>query len=552
MWRLVAVALVLAVGAGPACSYAKETSPPPRSKSSVLDSLVVFHTNDTHAQLMPYTLKGGPPAGGAAARAALIGRVRGSDRARTLLLDAGDVFQGTPYFTFYRGRPDYTLMTRMGYDAGILGNHDLDDGPAAWRRAASEARFPLLSANLYGAAESTWALGDSVSAEDQKGARWVGRTKVPAEARLRYLTRRFKVLTLPSGLRVALFGLVTADVATIVAVRPNGGVAVGDPVTVAKKLVPELRRQADVVIAVTHLGVEQDRKLAERVPGIDLIVGGHSHTPLQKPILVHNATPNGYDGTVIVQAGSRGVWLGRTVLYLNGRTLTRYAGSLLPVNPADGEDASVLAFLKPLTDSMSVLMDRPVFRTTEPVPSSGLRDGETPLGNFVADVARDAGQAEVGIVNSGGIRAPLPQGQITAGDIYSVVPFDNEVTVVTMPGWLLRQLLDFGARRLGKGGFPQVSGVSFTIRGDHATDIKVGGRVLESERKYRVATIDFLISGGDGYTIFAKAGEPERTGVMLRDAAVDFLQRNPGYVFRKDGRIHWEGSMRGLGGMRMR
>ena len=176
MWRLVTVALALAVGAGPACSYAKEASPPPRSKSSVLDSLVVFHTNDTHAQLMPYTLKGGPPAGGAAARAALIGRVRGSDRARTLLLDAGDVFQGTPYFTFYRGRPDYTLMTRMGYDVGILGNHDLDDGPAAWRRAASEARFPLLSANLYGAAESTWALGDSVSAEDRKGARWVGRT----------------------------------------------------------------------------------------------------------------------------------------------------------------------------------------------------------------------------------------------------------------------------------------------------------------------------------------------------------------------------------------
>jgi 2',3'-cyclic-nucleotide 2'-phosphodiesterase (5'-nucleotidase family) len=119
-----------------------------------------------------------------------------------------------------------------------------------------------------------------------------------------------------------------------------------------------------------------------------------------------------------------------------------------------------------------------------------------------------------------------------------------------MPGWQLRQLLDFGARRLGKGGFPQVSGVSFTIRGDRATDIKVNGRVLESDRVYRVATIDFLIGGGDGYTIFAKAGEPEPTGIYLRDAAVEFLQQNPRYEFRKDGRIHWEGSMRGLGGMR--
>ena len=548
MWRPTLLALALTFG-HPG-SYAEEATPPSRAESSVLDSLVVFHTNDTHAQLMPYTAKGGPPAGGAAARAALLGRVRGSDRARTLLLDAGDVFQGTPYFTFYRGRPDYELMTRMAYDAGILGNHDLDDGPAAWRRAASGARFPLLSANLYGAAESTWAQGDEVSAEDRKGARWIGRTKVPEGTRLRYLTKRFAVVTLPSGLRVALFGLVTGDVTTIVAVKPNAGVAVGDPITVARRLVPVLRSQADVVIAVTHLGVDVDRRLAERVPGIDLIVGGHSHTPLQKPILIHNATPNGYDGTVIVQAGSRGVYLGRIALYLKGRTPTRYAGALLPVRPADGEDPSVLFYLKPLADSMSVLVDRAVFETKDVIPSSGLRDGETPLGNFIADVARDVGHAEVGIVNSGGIRAPIPRGRVTAGDIYSVVPFDNEVAVVMMPGWQLRQLLDFGARRLGKGGFPQVSGVSFTIRGDRATDIKVNGRVLESDRVYRVATIDFLIGGGDGYTIFAKAGKPERTGIFLRDGAVDFLQRNQSYEFRKDGRIRWEGAMRGLGGMR--
>src|SRR6185369_15465537 len=167
-----------------------------------------------------------------------------------------------------------------------------------------------------------------------------GRVTVAAEARLRYLTQRFMVMTLPSGLRVAIFGLVTDDVTTIVAVRPNAGVEVGDPIAVARRLVPELRRQADVVIAVTHLGVDVDRRLAERVPGIDLIVGGHSHTPLQKPILIHNATPNGYDGTVIVQAGSRGVYLGRIALYLKGRTPTRYAGALLPVRPADGEDPS--------------------------------------------------------------------------------------------------------------------------------------------------------------------------------------------------------------------
>ena len=513
----------------------------------------MFHTNDTHAQLMPFSRRQGQPIGGAAARASLLARVRGRDLSRTLLLDGGDVFQGTPYFTFYRGLPDYTLMTRMGYDAGAVGNHDLDDGPGTWRRARAAARFPVLSANLFGAAESSWAVGDTVSIEDRKGAQWVGRAKVPSRVPLRYLAQRYVIRRLESGLRVAIFGLTTPEVTTIVAVRPNAGVAVGDPVAVARKLVPELRRQADLVIAVTHLGVNDDQRLAARVPGIDLIVGGHSHTPLRKPILVHNATPNGYDGTVIVQAGSRGEYLGRIALYLEGKRAVRYAGSLLSVRPSEGEDAAVSAFLRPLADSMSVLMDEPVFHADSAVSSAGLRDGETPLGNFVADVAREAGHADVGIVNSGGIRAPLPRGKVTAGDIYTVVPFDNEVAVVTMPGWQLRELLDFGSRRLGKGGFPQVSGVSFTIRGDHATDIKVGGRVLESDRSYRVATIDFLIGGGDGYTIFAKAGEPERTGMMLRDAAIDFLQRNPTYAFRKEGRIHWEGSTPGLRGMmRMR
>ena len=124
-------------------------------------------------------------------------------------------------------------------------------------------------------------------------------------------------------------------------------------------------------------------------------------------------------------------------------------------------------------------------------------------------------------------------------NIYSVVPRPRSRSTSR---WLLRR------SSISR---PQVSGVSFTIRGDHATDIKVAVACW-NRSEYRVATIDFLISGGDGYTIFAKAGEPERTGVMLRDAAVDFLQRNPGYAFRKDGRIHWEGSMRGLGGMRMR
>ena len=501
---------------------------------------------------MPFSADNGEMVGGAAARAALIERQRGRP-GRTLLLDAGDVFQGTPYYNFFRGIPDYRAMSLMAYDAGALGNHDLDDGPVAWLRASAHARFEILSANVFAAAESSWAKpGGEVPASDRHGARWIGGQRVPEAAPLRYLTRPFVIRDLGRGRKIALFGLTTADLVHIVAVGPNGGVAIADPVAIARRLVPELRRQADVVVCLSHLGLDSDRELASRVAGIDVIIGGHSHTRLDRPILAPNATPNGYHGTIIAQASYRGEFLGRVALYFEGDRLFRYSGQLLRVRPAEGEDARMAALLRPYADSIEATMARPIFRSPARIPSSGLREAETPLGNFVADVIRDAAGADIAVINSGGIRAAIPAGEVTVGDIYSTLPFDNRIVVVPMPGWRVRELLDFAAGRIGKGGFAQVSGVAFVIRSDRASYIRVNGKPLESDRVYRVATVDYLYDGGDGYTAFAKAGPAEQTGVLLRDAAVRFLQRNPGYRFRKEGRIVWEGSSEGLRDLRMK
>ncbi len=501
---------------------------------------------------MPFPADDGERVGGAAARAALIERQR-SRPGRTLLLDAGDVFQGTPYYNFFRGVPDYRTMSLMAYDAGALGNHDLDDGPAAWLRASANARFEILSANVFAAAESSWAkAGGEVPASDRRGSHWIGGQRVPDGAALRYLTPPFVIRDLGAGRTVALFGLTTADLVHIVAVGPNGGVAIADPVAVAERLVPELRRKADVVICLSHIGLDSDRELARRVAGIDVIIGGHSHTRLDRPVLVPNATPNGYHGTAIVQTGYRGEFLGRVALYFEGDRLTRYSGQLLRVRPAEGEDSRVVALLRPYADSIEGAMSQAIFHSPARIPSSGLREAETPLGNFVADVLRDASGADIAVINSGGIRAALPAGDVTVGDVYSTLPFDNRIVVVPMPGWRVRELLDFAARRIGKGGFAQVSGVAFVIRSDRASYIRVNGKSLESDRVYRVATVDYLYEGGDGYTAFAKAGPAEKSGVLLRDAAIRFLKRNPKYRFRKEGRIVWEGSSEGLRDLRMK
>jgi 2',3'-cyclic-nucleotide 2'-phosphodiesterase (5'-nucleotidase family) len=500
----------------------------------------LLHTNDVHSHLDPLRAGEGR-SGGAAARAALLARERAG--APTLTLDAGDVFQGTPYYNYFHGVPDYRVMSYMRYDAVALGNHDLDSGPASWLLAMRQSSFPVLSANVFVAAESAWAAPlPEAPAALRAGARWIGGDAVPNGARLKQLCEPYLVREL-GGRRIALLGLTTGELTRIVSRRRNVGVAVSDPVAVAAALTPELRRQADVVIVLSHLGVDDDRRLAARVPGIDLIVGGHSHTLLRSPLMVLNpANANKYHGTAIVQAGSNGEWLGRTTLHFEGRALTGVTGRVLPVRPDAGEDAEVEKVLQPYRDLMGDAMSVRVIYAPRRYGTEGLRDGDTPLGNFVADALREAGRADLAIQNVGGIRGAIPAGQVTGGDIYSVLPFDNQVVVVEMKGWQVRRLLDFIARRIGDGGFAQVSGVHFTVRRDRASYIRVGGKPLESDRTYRVATIDFLYDGGDGYTAFAKAGAAEETGLFQRDAAIQFLLRHQDYRFRDDGRIRWEGS----------
>jgi 2',3'-cyclic-nucleotide 2'-phosphodiesterase (5'-nucleotidase family) len=516
---------------------------PPRPRA---DSLVILHSNDLHSHLVPFHRTEAALVGGAAARAALIGR----ERARTpdlLLLDAGDIVQGTPAYNLFRGIPDTQVMSAMRYDAVALGNHDLDDGPASWVALRPYARYPVLSANVFAAADSSWAAGlaDDPPEEVRHGARWIGGARVHSRARLRFLSQPYVILPW-RGKRIAILGLTTGSLVNIVRISANRGVAVSDPVAAARWYVPRLREQADYVIALSHLGADADLELARRVPGIDLIVGGHSHTRLDQPLFAGTGTIPGLAGVPIVQTGAWGDHVGRSVLYLAAGRPAGFRYDLMRVRPDEGEDPAIAALLRPVADSVAAAMGATIYESEERVPAPRRNDVETPIGNFAAEVIREAADADVGIMNTGGIRAPIPRGPVTVADIYSTFPFDNTIVVVPMRGEDLRRLLDFVARRMGKSDFAQVSGVRFGITGDYASDIRVNGRPLESSRTYRVATIDFLYEGGAGYSLFRKAGAAEPTGIFQNAAAVSFLRRHPDYEFRTDGRIVWEGSTPGL------
>jgi 2',3'-cyclic-nucleotide 2'-phosphodiesterase (5'-nucleotidase family) len=532
-----ALALFLGLGGPVPGSFrdASAASPP--------ESLVILHTNDLHSHLIPFHRSDTLLVGGAAARAERIRR----ERQRTpdlLLLDAGDVIQGTPAYNLYRGVPDTRALSMMRYDAVALGNHDLDDGPAAWARLRRYATYPVVSANVFAAAESSFASPSSpqVAPELRKGARWVGGEGVSDTATLEFLAEPYVILPW-RGRKIAILGLTTGRLVNIVRISANRGVAVADPVKVARYYVPILRRAADVVIALTHIGVDEDRRLAREVPGIDLIVGGHSHTRLDAPVYETRGVDLGW-GTPIVQTGAWGDRIGRSVLALSKSRPVGFSYVLLPVRPSDGEDTAVAALIQPVADTIRTVMGETIYASDKFYRQPTRGDVESPIGNFAADVLREAAGADVGIQNTGGIRAQIPKGPVTVADIYSTLPFDNTVVVVEMRGSDLRRLLDFASHRVGKSDFIQVSGLSFDIASDYAYDIRVGGKSLDNEHVYRVATIDFLYEGGAGYSIFREAGPSEPTGIFQHDAAVSFLRRHPGYRFRTEGRITWEGTTR--------
>jgi 2',3'-cyclic-nucleotide 2'-phosphodiesterase (5'-nucleotidase family) len=531
-------ALVLGLGGGlPGAPRAVPAA------AAAVESLVVLHTNDLHSHLTPFHRADTLKVGGVAAMAERIRR----ERERTpdlLLLDAGDVVQGTPAYNLFRGVPETRALSMMRYDAVTLGNHDLDDGPSPWRRLRRYAGYPVLSANVFAASESSFASASSlpVTPEIRKGARWVGGEAVGDATALRFLAEPYVILPW-RGRKVAVLGLTTGRLVNIVRISANRGVAVADPVKVARYFVPLLRRQADIVIVLTHIGVDEDRRLAREVPGIDLIVGGHSHTRLDAPVYENRGSDFGW-GPPIVQTGAWGDRLGRSVLRVSKTRPVGFDYALLPVRPSDGEDAAVAALIEPVADSIRAVMGESIYVSDKFYRQPSRDEAETPIGNFAADVLRETAVADVGIMNTGGIRAPIPEGPVTVADVYSTFPFDNTVVVVEMTGSDLRRLLDFASRRIGKSDFVQVSGLSFDIASDYAYDIRVGGKSLENERVYRVATIDFLYEGGAGYTIFREAGPAEPTGIFQHDAAVSFLRRHPGYRFRTEGRITWEGATR--------
>ncbi len=447
-------------------------------------NLTILHTNDHHGRFW----KNRKDEGGLAARKTVVDRVRAEVAARgghVLLLDAGDINTGVPESDMLDAEPDIRGMNAMGYDAMAVGNHEFDNPLPVLRKQEGWMNFPLLAANIY----------------DSSGQR---------------LFAAYHLFRLP-GLTVAVFGLTTETTAIVGNPENIRGLTFRPAVDEARELIPKLRSQADVVVALTHLGYAENElpgiplsgseTLAKAVPGIDLIVDGHSHTALDAPVREN--------GTVIVQAGEHGKYVGRVDLLRDKGRVRLTGGSLLPVNlttSADGrsvppgeavpEDPTMLALLVPFQEQGESALRIVIGHADGDFSADRvvMRSAQTELGTLACMAIMEKTGADVAVLNSGGIRAGIASGPITYKDVLTVKPFGNTVCTVDMTAAELTEYLRLTASLPpGSGGFAQYAGVGFAFRGGAVDTVTVKGRPLDAGRMYTVALDSYLASGGDGY-----------------------------------------------------
>jgi 5'-nucleotidase / UDP-sugar diphosphatase len=491
----------------------------------------IVHTNDHHARIEPapdVTLSGTNTRnlGGVARRKTIFDAIKTANPAQDILfLDAGDVFQGTLYFNLYSGQADLFFYNNLGYHAVAVGNHEFDKGDQTLANFIAGAQFPMLSANVG-------VTGGPLQPLKETGPS-------TANGKLGDAT----IVTLPSGKKVGIFGLTPPDTGLLSS--PSANITFGqDLVAIAQAQVDALKTAgAELIVGLTHVGYLSDLDLAAKVKGINVIVGGHSHTPLipdaqtswpmgvatrvaAYPQVVKD--PDGND-TVVVQDWEWAKWVGNIVLTFDaqgriasvrsGAAVTsgviepvwadgiKPAGRALLTNegPDVGADAAFQTKIdtdfKPGVDALAnqkfaetkVLLDgdRPKVRSVE-----------TNLSNLITDALRDLiilrpafnpqNLPVICITNGGGIRASIAIGNVTVGNAISVLPFGNTVATVIVTGAGLKAALENGVSQVesGAGRFSQVSGIrylwnQFAPTGSRVIKIEVA---KETDTRSRFAT----------------------------------------------------------------
>jgi len=473
--------------------------------------LTILHTNDMHghAEAFVDSNVSDDEIGGLSHLGAAVKKERQEDPDNTLLLDAGDISSGGPVSDYYEAIPMVDAMNKIGYDAMTVGNHDLDLGRVALGNIVDRAGFPVLSANLI----------DMTPGELKDVKPYI-----------------FKQV---GDLKVGILGLTTPDTGTMLLKEDRDKIAFTSAETTAGKLIPEMRKQgADLVVVLSHLGIEKDRELAGKVDDIDVIVGGHSHTEMKEPEEVN--------GTVITQAGGFSMNLGKLdldVMKTDGKAkVVGVKSKLIPINKDIKPDRAVEKIIKSYADELAPLMERVIGRAETPLVQRDYHvyKEESVLSDFATDAIRRKSGADFCILSPSSFRSNINKGEVRVEDVYKVFPWKGKVSVLEMKGkdikTLMEEMLSGPANGLAISGLKVEQDVSRPVGEQIVSVYTLTGESLDPEKTYTVATRDWYADGNLALHSFQKAKNRREVGV-LRDILVNEFEERGVVKANKDGRI---------------
>ncbi|WP_080844513.1 bifunctional metallophosphatase/5'-nucleotidase [Cytobacillus gottheilii] len=495
-------------------------------------SFKIIHTNDTHSHLeqMPRLFT-------------VINSIRAENK-NNLLLNAGDVFIGTLYFSQFKGLASIPFMNKLKYDAMTLGNHEFDLKSEVLADFIKKADFPFVSSNI------------DISADpflEPLSVRKITDNPQPGKI---YPA----IIKNIEGELVGIFGLTTEETPFIS--QPSPKLIFEDAYKSAQKTIAQLQHLGvNKIITLSHLGVEEDQKLATLVKGIDIIVGGHSHTKLEEPTIIYNET----DPVLIVQADENGAYVGElSVSFTKEGILKKWNGRLIEVQAKDlegnyiyKEDPWAVRQLNEWNQELVDLLQETVGYTLVPLNGSreDVRVGETNLGNLIADSmlkkANEVVPTQIALQNSGGIRASILEGGITMKDVLAAIPFSNILSIMDVTGAELKEVLEHSVSRIGgeTGQFLQVAGLHFTFNphlpaGKRVLSVWVNNgnafELLNPKGTYTIAVNSYLAEGGEGYNLFKRKkanGEVIETPYLDYEVFANFLEDHSPVAPKTEGRI---------------
>ena len=499
--------------------------------------LTVLHTNDHHGRF--WQNKYGEY--GMAARKTLIDELRADIEAEggvSLLLSGGDINTGVPESDLQDAEPDFKGMTKIGYDAMALGNHEFDNPLDVLFKQKEWADFPMLSANIY----------DKATGE-----------------------RMFQAYQMfdKQGIKIAVIGLTTEDTAKIGNPEFIGGIDFRDPKQEAKKLIAELEEteKPDLIFAVTHMGHYEDGKRGVNAPGdvalarylnegsLDMIVGGHSQEPvcMEAPNVVKQnfkpsdeCKPDMQNGTYIVQAHEWGKYVGRADYEFRNGELEMVSYDLIPVNlkkkiKVDGksqrvliedeiaQDQELLEFLRPYQEQGQAQLNVKIAETNGKLEGDRnvVRFEQTNLGRLIATAHMERAKADFAVMNSGGVRDSIEAGDVTYKDVLTVQPFANILTYTDMTG---KEVLDYlnvvATKPVDSGAYAQFAGISMTVADGKVSNVFIGGKQLRLDETYRFTVPSYNAAGGDGYPKLKDHPGYVNTGFVDAEVLKEYLEAN--------------------------